>query len=156
VSPPSARDWLTVGEASRVLGVHPDTLRRWADAGDVPVFVTPGKQRRFPRGAIDGLANRAAAVDPTERLVLEYCRSADAVTRERLLRAAERHGVDLGRDAAARDRPLGLVVAGVVAVRRRAIHAERTSGTELVRDANRVVDRILIGLAASRRLRESA
>ncbi|HEV8654065.1 MAG TPA: helix-turn-helix domain-containing protein, partial [Candidatus Limnocylindria bacterium] len=40
-------DWLTLGEASRILGVDPDTLRRWADNGKVEVFTTPGGHRRF-------------------------------------------------------------------------------------------------------------
>jgi excisionase family DNA binding protein len=40
-------DWLSLREASNYLGVHPTTLRRWADAGDVPVLLTPGGHRRF-------------------------------------------------------------------------------------------------------------
>lgn len=39
--------WLSLSEASRLLGVHYTTLRRWADAGDVPCFRTPGGHRRF-------------------------------------------------------------------------------------------------------------
>lgn len=39
--------WLTLSEASKVLGVHFTTLRRWADAGSVPCFRTPGGHRRF-------------------------------------------------------------------------------------------------------------
>lgn len=41
------RDWLTLSQASRALGVHPVTLRRWADAGEIPVLRTPGGHRRF-------------------------------------------------------------------------------------------------------------
>lgn len=39
--------WLTLGEASSVLGIHPSTLRTWADGGELPVFRTPGGHRRF-------------------------------------------------------------------------------------------------------------
>ena len=39
--------WLTLSEAAEQLGVHPTTLRRWADNGDIPVSVTPGGHRRF-------------------------------------------------------------------------------------------------------------
>jgi len=39
--------WLTLSEAAQLLGVHPTTLRRWADQGSVPVSVTPGGHRRF-------------------------------------------------------------------------------------------------------------
>jgi excisionase family DNA binding protein len=40
-------DWLSLGEASKLLGVHPATLRQWADQGKIPVFRTPGGHRRF-------------------------------------------------------------------------------------------------------------
>jgi excisionase family DNA binding protein len=39
--------WLSLSEASEQLGVHPTTLRRWADAGQIPCFRTPGGHRRF-------------------------------------------------------------------------------------------------------------
>jgi excisionase family DNA binding protein len=41
------REWLTLTEAGALLGVHPTTLRRWTDAGEVPCFRTPGGHRRF-------------------------------------------------------------------------------------------------------------
>ncbi len=50
--------WLTLGEASRLLGVDPDTLRRWADGGKVDVFHTPGGHRRFLRTSIDAMLPR--------------------------------------------------------------------------------------------------
>jgi excisionase family DNA binding protein len=46
---------LALGEASRMLGVDPDTLRRWADEGRVPAFTTPGGHRRFERRALERL-----------------------------------------------------------------------------------------------------
>jgi excisionase family DNA binding protein len=55
------RAWLSLGEASRILGVDPDTLRRWADAGKVDVFTTPGGHRRFPRSSIEGMLPRPRA-----------------------------------------------------------------------------------------------
>jgi len=41
------REWLSSAEASERLGVHQTTLRRWADAGNIPCFRTPGGHRRF-------------------------------------------------------------------------------------------------------------
>ncbi len=41
------RNWLSLGDASRFLGVHPTTLRAWADQGQVRAFRTPGGHRRF-------------------------------------------------------------------------------------------------------------
>ena len=43
----SRKDWLSLKEASDVLGVHYTTLRNWADKGAIPVFRTPGGHRRF-------------------------------------------------------------------------------------------------------------
>ncbi|CAN5194930.1 helix-turn-helix domain-containing protein [soil metagenome] len=54
-------EWLTLGEASRMLGVDPDTLRRWADAGKVELLRTPGGHRRFRREAIAALLPRPRA-----------------------------------------------------------------------------------------------
>jgi excisionase family DNA binding protein len=48
-SPPASesREWLTLGDASKQLGVSPATLRQWADKGKVRTFRTPGGHRRF-------------------------------------------------------------------------------------------------------------
>jgi excisionase family DNA binding protein len=40
-------NWLTLGEASDLLGIHHTTLRAWADRGEIPAFRTPGGHRRF-------------------------------------------------------------------------------------------------------------
>lgn len=53
--PEPTHEWLTAREACALIGVSPATLRRWSDAGDVPVFTTPGGHRRFSRSAILGL-----------------------------------------------------------------------------------------------------
>ena len=42
-----SKDWLSLADASERLGVHPSTLRRWADGGEIPHFRTPGGHRRF-------------------------------------------------------------------------------------------------------------
>jgi len=41
------RDWISIREASRLLGVHIGTVREWADAGTLPSYRTPGGHRRF-------------------------------------------------------------------------------------------------------------
>jgi excisionase family DNA binding protein len=45
-------EWLTIREASAIVGVSVATLRRWCDAGFVRVFTTPGGHRRFVRSAV--------------------------------------------------------------------------------------------------------
>ncbi len=74
---------LPLGKASRLLGVDPDTLRRWADEGRVPAFTTPGGHRRFDRRVLErlvlsrrtGAASRLAGVgDTSTRLSAAYRR----------------------------------------------------------------------------------
>ncbi len=54
-STPRDPDWVSLSEASRVLGVSPATLRRWSDAGRLRVFTTPGGHRRFSRAGLERL-----------------------------------------------------------------------------------------------------
>ncbi len=49
---------LGITRASKVLGVHPRTLRRWADEGYVPHVQTPGGHRRFLRGDLEQFVRR--------------------------------------------------------------------------------------------------
>jgi excisionase family DNA binding protein len=39
--------WITIAQASKLLSVNESTLRRWANAGQVRTFRTPGGHRRF-------------------------------------------------------------------------------------------------------------
>jgi excisionase family DNA binding protein len=55
--------WLTLSEASKLLGVHFTTLRRWADAGSVPYFRTPGGHRRFRRAELVAWLQGTQALD---------------------------------------------------------------------------------------------
>ncbi len=66
-----------------MLGVDPDTLRRWADNGKIEVFTTPGGHRRFLRSAIDALLPRPRAArrtsltalgEPPDRVSAEFRR----------------------------------------------------------------------------------
>lgn len=57
-NPLDGPEWLTLGEASRRLKVHPTTLRRWADEGQVPVMLTPGGHRRFAASDVTHIAER--------------------------------------------------------------------------------------------------
>ncbi|HVR04724.1 MAG TPA: helix-turn-helix domain-containing protein [Solirubrobacteraceae bacterium] len=44
----------TSSQAARYLGVSLATIRRWADAGHLACYRTPGGQRRFSREQLDG------------------------------------------------------------------------------------------------------
>lgn len=54
--------WITLGQACKLLGVNESTLRRWADAGHVRSFRTPGGHRRFSEEDLRSLvAGRSGA-----------------------------------------------------------------------------------------------
>src|SRR5450759_5155298 len=66
--PPDTRSsttWIGLGEASRLLGIAPGTLRRWADEGRIPVFTTPGGHRRFARSTLSALLPAARTHRPS-------------------------------------------------------------------------------------------
>jgi excisionase family DNA binding protein len=48
-----SQDWLSLSEAAEMLGVHPSTVRSWADQGDLPVHRTNGGHRRFRREDVE-------------------------------------------------------------------------------------------------------
>ena len=52
-STPEEHEWLTLSDASKLLNVHPATLRQWSDEGKVRIFRTPGGHRRFSRSDIE-------------------------------------------------------------------------------------------------------
>ena len=60
------KTWLSLSQAARLLGVHPTTLRHWADRGRIPFFRTAGGHRRFRYDDIvallhNGMENRETA-----------------------------------------------------------------------------------------------
>ena len=57
-------EWLSLEQASVRLGVHPTTLRRWADGGTIDVFVTPGGHRRFRATDLEMFRQRRYRASP--------------------------------------------------------------------------------------------
>lgn len=51
----SSGRWLSINAACAYLGVDQSTLRRWSDAGKVPVFRTPGGHRRYAESDLKNL-----------------------------------------------------------------------------------------------------
>ncbi len=45
--------WLSLSDVSEMMGVHPSTVRVWADKGAIPVYRTEGGHRRFSRDEIN-------------------------------------------------------------------------------------------------------
>jgi excisionase family DNA binding protein len=58
----------TSSQAARCLGVSLATIRRWADAGYISCYRTPGSQRRFSRRQLDDfIASLQTQGDRTRR-----------------------------------------------------------------------------------------
>jgi len=47
------KEWLTLSEVAQILGVHPSTVRIWANQGKIPVHRTNGGHRRFRRSELE-------------------------------------------------------------------------------------------------------
>lgn len=83
--------WLSLGDASRLLGVSTATVRRWSDSGRLRPFTTPGGHRRFSRESLERMlpGDRArrpelgagGGLTPT-RLRRAYRRDAEPVIRQ--------------------------------------------------------------------------
>ena len=71
-------DWISLGPASRRLGVDPDTLRRWADDGRIRAYATPGGHRRFLRPDLDRLVMARVA---ERRPLASFGTTSDRLTR---------------------------------------------------------------------------
>jgi excisionase family DNA binding protein len=109
--------WLTLGEASATLGVTPNTLRRWADQGEIPSFTTPGGHRRFLVASVQALVPARRSRRPA---LAAMGASSDHMTR------AYRRARPLARDRASTG------WAGTLSDEHRAWFRER--GTALVRE----------------------
>ena len=46
-------EWLSLSKVAKILGVHPSTVRNWADQGQLPVHRTKGGHRRFKLGEVE-------------------------------------------------------------------------------------------------------
>ncbi len=112
--------WLSLGPASQLLGIDPDTLRRWADEGRVVAWVTPGGHRRFDRAELERLASTRRRRRPRTLASL-------GASEERLTRVYQRHYAA---------EPSGLSSAT----------SSSTAAADTERDAFRVDGRRLIGV----------
>ena len=59
-------EWVSLGEAAEIIGVHPATIRNWAERGELPFRRTPGGHRRFRRSDLQNWLNSNRITQPTE------------------------------------------------------------------------------------------
>ncbi len=68
-------EWLSLAEASALFGVAASTLRRWGDAGKVPMKRTLGGHRRFSRtGLLKAMEEAQQQVQPSTPAPLSLLR----------------------------------------------------------------------------------
>lgn len=79
-------EWLGLNEAARRLGVHPTTLRRWADSGEIPVMVTPGGHRRFAVVDLTRFTDKRLRLRTVGNLERIWAEQAMAKTRTEIVR----------------------------------------------------------------------
>jgi excisionase family DNA binding protein len=110
----SQEKWLTTTEAAELLGVHPATIRRWADDGDVPMMTTPGGHRRFALSDLNQLAGAATSLD-VAGFENRWAQQALDHTRDQL-QAKKQHVLmgSFGDDERSRGRELGRRLLGLI------------------------------------------
>ncbi|GBD10199.1 hypothetical protein HRbin22_02464 [Candidatus Thermoflexus japonica] len=64
-------EWLSLKAAAEMLGVHPATLRAWADAGRIPSRRTAGGHRRFARRDLEAWL-QAHGAEPGVQMLIAY------------------------------------------------------------------------------------
>ncbi len=100
-----AQEWLSLGRASKLLGVSHSTVRRWADAGEIRSYRTSGGHRRILDEDVRQFmaqSSQAAATPDTDRI----SELAVARVKRRLSRRRQSHEMDAfaGLEKASRER----------------------------------------------------
>lgn len=63
-------EWVSLRRAAEILGVHPATVRNWADKGDLMSRRTPGGHRRFRKSDLMQYAQSQDELQPLEVQVI--------------------------------------------------------------------------------------
>jgi excisionase family DNA binding protein len=66
----SESEWVSLRGAAEMLGVHPATVRNWADKGEIPSRRTPGGHRRFRLADLQRHMRQQAEMQPVEVQVI--------------------------------------------------------------------------------------
>lgn len=110
-----AQEWLTLKEAAERLNIHPTTLRRWADSGEIPVMLTPGGHRRFAVSDLDGFAEERRHLKMISGLEQMWAEQALTQARTGISRHREEHWLAVFDEAdRERKRQLGRRLMGLM------------------------------------------
>ena len=64
--------WLTIHDACALLGVDQTTLRRWSDAGRIPVFRTVGGHRRYAESDVRAMIEHGRQGVPAREVAVSH------------------------------------------------------------------------------------
>jgi excisionase family DNA binding protein len=130
--------WLTLGEAAELLDVHPTTLRRWANSGDIPTLVTPGGHRRFAATDLARFARERSALRNVNGFAGLWATKALAYTRqESMARRKESWLTYFDEEGRSRNRLLGQQLMGLTLQYLSSESNEETS-TSILEEARRI------------------
>ena len=65
-----ASEWVSLRHAADILGVHPATVRNWADSGKLPFRRTAGNHRRFNINELSSYARADSDLEPLELQII--------------------------------------------------------------------------------------
>ncbi len=63
-------EWVSLRHAADILGVHPATVRNWADNGKLPFRRTAGNHRRFNVNDLSGYVGAQGDLEPIELQII--------------------------------------------------------------------------------------
>lgn len=107
-------EWLPLSKAAQQLNVHPTTLRRWADNGDIPVMLTPGGHRRFAASDLVTFANERHGLRHVNDLEQMWASAALTQTRQEITTHQDEHWLaTFDEDVRTRHRQLGQRLMGL-------------------------------------------
>jgi excisionase family DNA binding protein len=76
----ASQRFLNVSEAAEFLGVSAASLRKWSDQGIVPVYRTPGGQRRYAPPDLEEFLASMRQPAQSVKAVHRYGRNASSIT----------------------------------------------------------------------------
>jgi len=112
---PETDNWLTLSQAAKRLNVHPTTLRRWANNGEIPFLLTPGGHRRFALEDILRFEEERRRLRSVVALEQIWAQQALTQTRREIAGRPEQTWLaELDAEERARNRMLGQQLLGLV------------------------------------------
>jgi excisionase family DNA binding protein len=87
---PETEQWMTLSQAAKFLNIHPTTLRRWADNGDILFMLTPGGHRRFSSTDIQDFADGRRQIRRTQGVEEIWAERALVETRQQIAAKQDR------------------------------------------------------------------